>query len=37
MNHYMIGKDGKIIAEQEIVKDVFKDDNPEIQDDFPHE
>lgn len=37
MNHYMIGKDGKIIAGQEIVKDVFKDDNPEIQDDFPHE
>jgi hypothetical protein len=37
INHYMIGKDGKIIEGQEIVKDVFKDDNTRIQDDFPQE
>jgi hypothetical protein len=37
INHYMIGKDGKIIVGKEIVKDVFKDNNPKIQDDFPQE
>ena len=35
ITHYTIGKDCRIIASPEIVKNVYKDDNPKIQDDFP--
>lgn len=34
---YTIQNKGKIIAGKEMTKEVFKDDNPKIQDDFPQE